>query len=182
MRARSFGGSLVFGAVAAAGYAPFALLCGPHPGGAATLALYAVLAAAAYAFALAPDRRRGLAGAALTAALGAGLLALGSAPSQAFAAAGLALAISRSALLYRSRFARALFAEGALLVAAVGVTRLLVQDTLVAGILAVWGFFLVQSVFFVIGGMRERSPAPAGADAFEVARTRAVSILEERSG
>jgi hypothetical protein len=43
---------------------------------------------------------------------------------------------------------------------------------------AIWGFFLVQSFFFLLGGVAERAATPAGLDPFEVARARAVALME----
>jgi hypothetical protein len=45
-------------------------------------------------------------------------------------------------------------------------------------LLPIWGFFLVQSFFFLVGGVDVRRAASVHPDPFEAARARAMEILE----
>ena len=180
MRWNSFARSLLFAGVAAAGYAPFSLAVAPWLGAGAALAAYAVLAVAVYTAGLGSTLRHGVGAALWAGLLGAGVLAATSSPREGVVAAALILSFCRSGVLYRAPFARALVLEGVLLVGGLGLAGHLMGPSTLSAILAVWGFFLVQSVFFLVAGERgERSRAEAF-DPFERARSRALSILEEK--
>ena len=127
-RWNGLGRSLLFGALAAAAYIPFAIVATPLFGWSGAVAAYAVVSAAVYLGGLGPTLRQGLA-ASLLLGLGVGAIAV-VAPSDrdVVLAAALALGVLRSGLLYRSRFARALAIEsalacGALLVAGADLRR-----------------------------------------------------------
>jgi hypothetical protein len=94
-------------------------------------------------------------------------------------AAALLLGLCRSGLLYRTRFARAVVLEGVLLCAGLGIAGHLLTSSTFSAVLAVWAFFLVQSVFFLIGGVEARREAARDVDPFEAARARAVEIMEQ---
>jgi hypothetical protein len=47
-----------------------------------------------------------------------------------------------------------------------------------SAVLAVWIFFVIQSVFFLIGGVNARREGAVETDAFEAARARALELLE----
>ncbi len=179
MRWNGFARSLVFAGVTAAGYAPFALVVAPWLGAGAALAAYAVLAVAVYTVGLASTLRRGVGAALLAALLGAGVLAATASTREVVVAAALILCLCRSGVLYRTRFARALVLEGTLLVGGLGLAQHLMGPSTLSVILAVWGFFLVQSVFFLVGGVEEKRLACEVLDPFEQAHARALSILEE---
>jgi hypothetical protein len=100
-----------------------------------------------------------------------------STPELAIALAVL-LALARSGILYRARPARALATEAILIGAGLLFARYLGGFTLVSTALALWGFLLVQSFFFLIGGVRVRSLVEGGADAFEEAHRRALALLD----
>ena len=180
MRWNSFARSLLFAGVAAAGYAPFALAVTPWLGAGAALAAYAVLAVAVYTAGLASTLRRGVAAALVAALLGAGVLAATASPREVWVAAALILSFCRSGMLYRAPFTRAFLLEGLLLVAGLGLARHLMGPSTLSMILAVWGFFLVQSVFFLVQGVTEKGPSSEDLDPFERARSNALSILEEQ--
>lgn len=177
MRWNDFPRSLVFGAVAAAGYAPFALLSAPWLDARAALVVYALSAVPIYLAGLGDGRRRSFG-----AALGAGglialALLLGPTPREAIVAATLALSVARSAWLYRRASARAVAIELALGVGGLAVADGLVGGSTLSAVLAIWGFYLVQSVFFVIGGAgseRRRSSL----DPFDEARERANRLMD----
>lgn len=176
MRWNDFFSSLLFAAVAAAAFAPFALALAPWLGVPWTLALFALLCGPAYVAGLGSSRRRGIHAGLLAAALGAlALLAAGSA-REAIVWAALILGLVRSGVLYRRPAARAAPVEAVLLGVGLCVAKWLVAASTLSVVLAVWGFFLVQSGFFLFGGARrERSCVPG--DPFERAVDQANAIL-----
>jgi len=178
MRWNGFGRSLLFAALAAAAFPIFELVASPVLGRAAALSLYLLGVAALYAAGLAPRPSRALTAGAIASALGGCVFLL--APGAATVAAGAALTIGvcRSGVLYRSRRARALLTETCLLAGGLGLSRFLAGPEPLEIALAIWGFFLVQSFFFLIGGVAERTAPPAALDPFELARARALALLE----
>jgi hypothetical protein len=178
MRCNGFARSLLFAAVAAGVFPIFALVADPVLGRASALSLYLVGIAVVYAAGLAPRRSRTVVAAGIGSALGAGVLLL--APSVGTVAAGAALIVGvcRSGVLYRSRRARALVLETCLLAGGLGLARFLAGPETAQVAFAIWGFFLVQSFFFLMGGIAERAEATAGLDSFEVARARALALME----
>jgi len=156
----SFGRSAAFAACAALGWTPWVLLGGPR-------AFYLVGVTAVYVAGLG-----GPVAATLTAVAGGALLLVGDA---AVLCVGLAvvLAVARSAFLYRAAPARAVVVETALAGGGLVFARLLGTPSL-----AIWGFFLVQSFFFLVGGVRARETATGHSDPFEAAHARAMEVLE----
>jgi hypothetical protein len=96
-------------------------------------------------------------------------------PGTAVAAAAIVAGI-RSGLLYRARPLRAWAAEAGLGVGGLGLAQLLSGGSLVSISLAVWGYFLVQSVFFLIGGVTARRPE-GPIDPFDRARAQLLALL-----
>jgi len=182
MRWNDFGRSLLFGAVAAAAFVPFAIAATPLLGWGGVLVAYAVASASAYLAGLGATRRQGLAAGLLVGLLGAGVALAAPAPRDAILAAALLLGLCRSGLLYRARFARALVLEGVLLCAGLGLAGHLLTGSTFSAVLAVWAFFLVQSIFFLVGGVETRREDPRDTDPFDAARARAVEILEQGVG
>jgi len=88
------------------------------------------------------------------------------------------LGIARSTVLYRAAAARAVATEAVLLLGGLLFARFLAGASLLSTALALWGFLLVQSVFFLIGGVRARSAGAPHADPFEATYRRAVALLE----
>lgn len=183
MRWTSFGRSVLF-ALSAAAAAPAAwLLLLPLAGGRATFALVWIGAVSLYAAGIAPRAgsgrgigRRGLAAGALVALPGALFASFYASPFQVATGAALALAIARGAFLYPARPARALALELAL-----GLGGLAFAHFLGAGLpgplgaaLALWGYLLVQSTFFLVGGGREPARDP-----FDDARDRLLALLRD---
>jgi hypothetical protein len=175
LRLDSFAGSLVFAALAAAGL-PVAVTFGGALFGAETaVRLYAIGAAGAYAIALCPDRSRRVAALAFAAFTGAilALLPLGLRDT-AIGAAGI-VAFARGVLLGQG--ARALATELVFAAAGLAAAAHFARGGLFALCLAIWGYFLVQSGWFLIGGCgtlveHERDP-------FERARDRLQRLLED---
>jgi len=179
MRWNGLGRSLLFGAFAAAAYVPFAIVATPLVGWSGAVAAYALLSAAVYLSGLGPNLRQGLTASLL---LGLGVAAIAViAPSDrdVVLAAALALGVLRSGLLYRSRFARALALESALVCGGLLVAGQIFDGSVVSTALAVWAFYLVQSVFFAVGGITARRDCADDVDPFDAARARALAVLDE---
>jgi len=179
MRWNGFGSSLVFAAAAAAGWPAFAVLVGPVLGLGGALPLYATLVVALDVFGIARRPAHGVMAACLALGLGTGVLLLTRGAGEALVGSALVLGFVRSGMLYRARSARACLAEAALLGGGLALARFLAVPGLLGTALGIWGFFLVQSVFFLIGGVRERRAAAGGLDPFDLARTRLAALLEE---
>jgi hypothetical protein len=177
-----FGRSLLFGAVAAAAFVPFAIVAAPHLGWGGTLAAYAVASASAYLVGLGATRRQGLGAGLLVGLLGTGVALAAPSSRDAILAAALLLGLCRSGLLYRTRFARAVVLEGVLLCAGLGIAGHLLTSSTFSAVLAVWAFFLVQSVFFLVGGVEARREEARDVDPFDTARARAVELMEQGVG
>ena len=181
MRAGKFSSSLVFAAVAGLAAVPYLLVALPAFGLIRTLAIGSIVSVAAYIVVASPSLVRGLRYGALTLVVGVGLYALVPGVVVLFASAIL-LGIVRSGLLYRAKIARALTIEGMLFVAAMSVAELLSGSTVLSYGLAVWGFFLVESAFFLFEGARPRVESGSAEDPFERARQEATRLLEEQPG
>jgi len=181
LRWDGFGRSLLFAALAAAGL-PVAVTFGaPLIGSAASARAYLLLVAGCYAMGLSAVRSRRLAalGMAGVASLALAMLPLGLTGIAVGAAA--IIAVARSAIAQRQRTLRACAIEALLGGAALGVAGFLASGGLLALCLAVWGFFLVQSAYFLIGGRTPRRDA-AARDPFERARQRLERLLEDELG
>jgi hypothetical protein len=170
MRWDSFGRSAAFAACAALGWIPWLVLGGPR-------ALYLVAVTSAYVAGLGGSIARRLPAAILTAIAGGALLLTGDAAVLCVGLA-VALAVARSAFLYRAAAARAVVVETALAGGGLVFARLLGARSPLGMVLAIWGFFLVQSFFFILAGVRVRETATGHPDAFEAAHARAMEVLE----
>ena len=176
----SFARSLAFAALAAAGLPVAATFAWPLFGLESAVRLYAIAAAGAYAIALCPDRSR-RAGALAVAAFAGVLLALLPLDLRATAigAAGI-VAFARGVLLAHGRTPRALAIEIVFGAAGLAAAAHFARGDLFALCLAVWGYFLVQSGWFLIGGS---AGAPAAErDPFDRARARLLRLLEDDRG
>ena len=80
--------------------------------------------------------------------------------------------------VHDSLWARALVIETCLLAGGLALARFLAGPDTAQVAFAIWGFFLVQSFFFLLGGVAERAESTAGLDSFEVARARALALME----
>jgi hypothetical protein len=180
MRCNSFSGTLIFAALAAAGLPAAWLGLGTLLGVGAALSLYFVGLGVAYASAIAPNAGSALRIGALGAALGGVVLCLAPTPGMAAAGAAGIVALARSGLLYRSEGLRALAFEIVLSVGGVAVAIHLADGGIASISLAVWSYFLIQSLYFTLGGIRERPrDGSAAGDAFDVAQSRLSNLLEE---
>ena len=175
MRIDSFGRSAAFAAVAALGWMPWVVCAGPLLGWSGARTAYLVMVAALYAGGLAksPPRRA----ATVVGMLGAGFiltLFVNGGGELSFALAT-ALGVSRSLLLHRGPSPRAVVLESGLLICGLAFARFLG-----GGPLAVWGFFLVQSCFFL--GGRTAAHVAVRLDPFDQAWARSVELMDRSGG
>ena len=178
MRWNTFGRSAVFAALAGIGILPWIVLAGPMLGMRWALAVYLVTLTATAVVGAAPSLRRGLGVSVMVTLLG-GCLAVTTHTLPALAL-GLAVlfAMARGVFLYRLRPARAVAVEVALVGGGLLFARFLAGPSLISLVLAVWGFLLVQSVFFLVGGVRVRERAVPQQDPFDTAHERARALLD----
>ena len=172
--------ALVFAACAGALLPGVALLLTPRLGVEGALGVHLLATGAAWLAWLAPDARRGVAAAALFSALGVAVLLL--APDLATQAVALAVAFGAArGVAHPTPSGRALLRELALATAGLALARLLAAPDPVSAALAVWGYFLAQSAFFLDASARHRGTA-AGPDAdddrFDRARRAAEALLD----
>ncbi|HEY5658738.1 MAG TPA: hypothetical protein VIY27_13195 [Myxococcota bacterium] len=178
MRCNTFGRSLLFAALAASGLFALEVLLVPPLRLATLVGGYAVGVAAAYVAAIAPRRAPALGAGSLALLLGAVLLMLPLSAAQTAVGAALVVSVCRSALLYRARPLRSLLLELALLAGGLGLARTLGAGGTASPAFGLWGYLLVQSLFFLAGGVTARSGGEAPADPFERARARLLALLD----
>jgi hypothetical protein len=186
--ATGFARSLALALLAALGCPPWLGVAGPALGWGLAFQLYAVGSAALYLAAIAPRRMTGVLAAG---ALGAGgcALALGGASLHTTCVAmALGLGALRSIALWPGTtpggFTARALAEFALLGGGLALaSHLFASRTPFPGALALWGFFLAQSAFFLIPGLAARASAGAAAagDPFELTTRRLRALLDERN-
>jgi hypothetical protein len=177
----SFSRSLWFGAVAAALTLLLLALSAPLIGSATAAKLCLVLVAMTYVGGLANGVASALGSAAILGLCGVGLMTLGpTLEEMAVALAGL-LGIARSGVLRVAQPARALLTEAMLLIGGLALAGHLLGGSHLSFALALWGFFLVQSCFFLVPGATPPGVGRPDGDAFERACARANSLLEEES-
>lgn len=179
MRWNGFLGSIVFGAFAALVYQPLLLLLGPAVGYRAAAAAFVILAAASYVAGLVDAPLRGLRAAVLVGFVATVAAALTHTPSVVAVVAMVSVGFVRSAMLYEMPFGRALFVELALLAGSAVLGGYLIAQGPLGGAMAVWGVFLVQSLYFLFasGSTSAKARVSAPRDPFEAARARAEALL-----
>ena len=177
----AFAKSLWFAAVSAGALPLWLLLARPILGADRAIGVYFVLAAAAYLGTIAPARGRALAVVTAATAVGGVAALLTRAPGELVLVLGVLVAVARSGFLYRCAPARgvaieAIVAGGGLLFA-----RFLFGPTVAALVLALWGFFLAQSLYFLLGG-RHGAAVARHPDPFQDAYGRALALLDRGEG
>ncbi len=179
-RSKGFGRTLAFGALAAATLPVFVLAMAPLLGSGRALVLHAILITAGYGMVLASRARQRLAVGAV-ACLG-GLVLAGASSSSGELLVGLSLGVGliRSGWLLERRTLRAVVVEGLVLIGSVTTAHFLASPGLLGGAVALWGWFVVQSFYFLVGGLRVRSPRRAG-DPFDAARRELQELLDQTS-
>jgi len=173
----TFARSLGFAALAGAGVPLFVGGLGPLLGHAFALELYIVSAGAGYLAVMAGNPRRAVVAAACAGAIGMLLLLLPLRLPALVAGTALMIAVGRSTFLHRSGSLRAVTLELLLQGGGLLLARYLAGSDAISLALATWGYFLVQSLYFLVGGIALRRPAPVG-DPFDQARTRLLALLE----
>lgn len=174
MRWNGFLGTLLFGALAAASVLATGFL--PLPGG---LGVHLLLLACVYAIGLAPSAAGGARAALPISVLALGVWLASEHVAQVALGAALLVAVGRSVIVYRAPALRGLALESILIGAGLGLARGLLGPGVGSLALAVWGFFLVQSLYFWIPGIRTQDAVERDADPFERARRRLLRVLEE---
>ncbi len=173
MRIDTFARSVVFAAVVAAGALPWMVIASPMLGSWTARAIYLVVAATAYLAGLAVGpRSRWVAAAGLSCAV-ASLLA--HSVSELAMAVAVVIGVLRSGLLYHASGPRKVLRELLLVGGGLLLARVLAATSLPPTAAGLWGFFLVQSCYFLVAA----SPfqARANGDAFEAAYRRADELL-----
>jgi len=178
MRWNHFRGGVIFAAAAGLGCVPFMLAFTSRAGGADALAAYALLTSVIYVGGVSAGPRRGW-----PAALAAGVLALGvwmlpATPRETILAAAGILAVTRGALACPGRGARGWAVEATLAALGLAFAASLAGSGPLGLGLAVWSFYLVQSVFFLVGGARAAADPRPEVDPFDAAHARVVSLIE----
>jgi len=178
MRCNTFGRSAVFAALLGISVLPWLVVAGPLLGMRWALAVYLVALTVTAVTAAAPSRRRRLGAGFIVAALGSGLaLVTRTLPELALALAVL-FGMVRAVVLYRLRPMRAVAVEVALIGGGLLFARFLAGPSLASIVLAIWGFLLIQSFFFLVGGVRPRERATSRHDPFDAAHERARVLLD----
>lgn len=176
-RRESFGRAVLFAAGAAVLWLPWAALAVPLLGGATALALYLAVVAVGYVVFLAAGLRgrgRAIAGASLAAVVALGLS--GSVGELSLALAGV-VGVLRSGVLREPLTARSLAVEAVLLGAGLWLARQLGTSWL-SPAAALWGFFLVQSLYFLRVDLPAATAGASDGERFDDAYRRAVALLE----
>jgi hypothetical protein len=178
MRYDSFVRGVLFAALAAIFWLPCALLLGPLVGLWNALSLYLVTVTCLYAAEIVPPGAPRFRVAALTGVAALAIAVIASRSSELTLGLAAILGIARSGFLYRGAPVRALFTEMVLLGGGLLFARFLGGPGLLSASFALWGFFLVQSFFFLFGGVGARGPQTRPSDRFDEAHRRAIALLE----
>jgi len=178
MRFDGFGRTLFFGFMSALGLPAAWVLLGPLFGGRVVVTGYLAGVAILYAAGIAPPWRRGLPVALLVGVLAAPLFLAADSLAQVGVLAALLAALCRGTLLRRERQVRGLAIEAGLTLFGLGLAGLLAGPGPAGIALGIWGYFLIQSLFFLIeprptGALRERP------DPFDEASTRLRRLLAD---
>lgn len=181
MRCNNFSRSVLFAALAAGGVLPWLMLARPIFGAEQALVFYLVGVVSAYLGGVAPRRGRRVAVFVAAACAAVGVALAARTTTELVLGLGALLAIGRSAFLYQPTAVRAAITEAVLVGGGLIFARFLIGHSLVALVLALWGFFLVQSLYFLVGGVRPRAGAGRHPDPFQDAYGRAMALLD-RSG
>ncbi len=159
---------------------PWMLLTAPIISVYGSLAWLAIPGLAVYLIVIAPRPTRGLTVALVASSTLLLVTIVTSDYTLRLLAAPLALGIARSGWLYRRSAGRALVLELGLMLGGLGLAHMLAGATVLSWALAVWGFLMTQSLFFLVADLRDREFKTPG-DPFEQARTAALRLLETRT-
>ena len=174
----AFANGLWFAALAAGALPLWLLLARPILGADRAVGAYFVAAAAAYLGAIAPARGRALVVIVVATALGGFAALVTRAPGELVLALGVLVAVARSGFLYRSAPARGVAVEAIVTGGGLLFARFLCGPSTAALVLSIWGFFLVQSLYFLVVGARTLGGCSRHPDPFQDAYGRAMALLE----
>jgi hypothetical protein len=173
----TFAKSLWFAAFAAATLPLWLLLARPLLGSGRAIGAYFVATAAAYLGSIAPTRGRALVAAVLAGAAGALASLVTHAVGELVVVLVVLVAVARSGFLYRCAPSRGVVVEAIVAGGGLLFARFLCGPSMAALVLSLWGFFLAQSLYFLLGGTTatavSRHPDP-----FEDAYGRALALLD----
>ena len=180
MRLGNLAGNLMFGAITGLATVAYSLVGPPLLGFSSAWLWWCLFLTVSHLVAIAPSLARGVRIGMLAGAIGVGIHMFAPGNTAAMLGMLLLLGLMRSGFLFPRRLARALAVElGLGSVAGLLAGSLAGPSSLSLGI-AVWGFFLVQSLFFVIGGFEVSGLGPTG-EAFEKAHREATRLMEDLS-
>jgi hypothetical protein len=183
MRVQGLGSSLVFGAAASIALVFMQHVFAPLVGSWNVLAFYLAGCAVAYAALIGGAPRTSLRNASF-AAIGAAavlVLARGSHVGMGEVAIGLTcvVALVRSGLDPAVRRTRSVVVESVLGGASLVFAAWLATPGYLGSAVALWGYVLVQSLYFLIPRSRDARPGESEGDPFDRARERLLAMLEE---
>ena len=177
VRRSAFAKSLWFAASAAGALPLWLLLARPIFGAGHAIGAYFVAVAAAYLASIAPTRGRALVVAVVAAAAGALASLVTHAAGELVVVLVVLIAVARSGFLYRCAPARGVAVEAIVAGGGLLFARFLCGPSVGALVLSLWGFFLAQSLYVLLGGTTatavSRHPDP-----FEDAYGRALALLD----
>lgn len=179
MRIRGFAASLAFGAISALSLLLVGPLLAPRHGLGGFASLYVAGCLVVYAVLLGRNARERLRNGAIASVVA--VLVLAGSNDGAAIAVGLTcgLALVRTGLDARLRTARGWLQEGILGCTALVFAGVLFSPGALGGALALWGFALVQSLFYLLPYPRGEASSAGQGDAFERARAQLLSLLGE---
>jgi hypothetical protein len=168
--------SIVFAALAAVVWVPWAMFAGPFIGVWAARALYLIGVLVLYVSGLTRPGLNRLRVPVLAGLAGGGVALVAGSTTALVIGLAVVLGVVRSAFVYPTAASRAVVREAILLAGGLLLARLLTGTPLMTSTgLALWGFLLVQSFFFLLP--RDRPAATLQPDSFEEAYRRALSLL-----
>lgn len=185
-----FGRSLVFAILVSALYPIYESVAELLMGQRLAFATYLLATAAIYLLGIARRPAEGLAAAIATFGCGSFLLLAGATGTQLGLLTAVLIGVFRSGLLHRGAgahdFGRKFSREFVFIGVGLALAMYLVGGAFFPGALAFWGFYLVQSGFFLLGGEaaldRGQHTSNPGPDAFARAIKRAKEVLAEGEG
>lgn len=179
MRVEGFVSSAVFGAFLAIALVFVETVFARFLGSSDVLVLYLAACVVAYASLIARDPRSTLRNAALGAFLSIGVLVMADGIEGIAIGLAVVIGVVRSGLDAETRTGRALCFEGVLGCAALIFASALSWPGWLGSAAALWGFSLVQSLYFLVPVSRRRASRDALGDPFERARERLLGLLDE---
>jgi hypothetical protein len=177
MRYNTFPRTVAFSAIAALGWVPWLILTAPIVGTWNARALYLIAVLTLYVAGIAGFPAMRLRVALATGLAGVGVALVSASTTELVVGLVLVLGVARSAYLYSTAATQAVIREVILLSSGLLLARVLAASPGSTG-LALWGFLLVQSFFFLLPVTEARAASKRYPDPFEEAHRRALAILD----